>query len=45
MLCMACGEKADKDFTTDVVKRLEDIVERAKKLMQENSIIDYNKVA
>ena len=75
MLCMACGAKADKDFTTDVtdlgnclvivrnvpcykctecndviytadvVKHLEDIVEQAKKLMQEISIIDYSKVA
>jgi hypothetical protein len=31
--------------TADVVKHLEDIVEQAKKLMQEISIIDYSKVA
>lgn len=75
MLCMACGAKAKKGFTTDVtdlgnclvivrnvpcykctecseviytadvVKHLEDIVEQAKKLMQEISIVDYSKVA
>lgn len=75
MLCMECGAKAEKSFTTDVtdlgnclvivrnvpcykcaecnevtytadvVKRLENIVEQAKKVMQEISIIDYSKVA
>lgn len=75
MLCMECGAKAEKGFTTDVtdlgsclvivrnvpcykctecneviytadvVKQLENIVEQAKKAMQEISIIDYNKVA
>ncbi|WP_343250166.1 type II toxin-antitoxin system MqsA family antitoxin [Diplocloster hominis] len=75
MLCMECGAKAEKGFTTDVtdlgnclvivrnvpcykctecneviytadvVKQLENIVEQAKKVMQEISIIDYSKVA
>lgn len=75
MLCMECGAKAEKGYTTDVtdlgnclvivrnvpcykcmecneiiytgdvVKRLEEIVESAKKLMQEISIVDYSKVA
>lgn len=75
MLCMECGARAEKGFTTDVtdlgncliiirnvpcykctecnevtytadvVKRLEKIVEQAKALMQEISIIDYGKVA
>lgn len=75
MLCMECGAKAQKGFTTDVtdlgsclvivrnvpcykctkfneviytedvVRQLEKIVEQAKKVMQEISIIDYSKVA
>jgi YgiT-type zinc finger domain-containing protein len=75
MLCMECGARAEKGFTTDVtdlgnclvivrnvpcykctecneviytadvVKHLETIVEQAKKMMQEISIIDYSKVA
>lgn len=45
MLCMECGAKAEKGFTADVVKQLENIVEQAKKFMQEISIIDYSKVA
>lgn len=75
MLCMECGTKAEKGYTTDVtdlgnclvivrnvpcykcmecneviytgdvMKRLEEIVENAKKLMQEISIVDYSKVA
>jgi hypothetical protein len=32
-------------YTADVVKRLEKIVEQAKELMQEISIVDYSKVA
>lgn len=75
MLCMNCGAKSEKGFTTsvtdlggclvivrnvpcykctecneityigDVVKKLEEIIVHAKKLMQEISIIDYSKVA
>lgn len=75
MLCVECGAKAEKGFTTDVTdlgsclvivgnvscykcterneviytadvwKWLESIVEQGKKVMQEVSIIDYNKVA
>jgi YgiT-type zinc finger domain-containing protein len=75
MLCMVCGARAEKGFTTDVtdlgncliivrnvpcykcaecneviytadvVKRLEIIVEQAKQMMQEISIVDYSKVA
>ncbi len=40
--CMECNEVI---YTADVVKHLEKIVETAKKLMQEISIIDYSKVA
>jgi hypothetical protein len=32
-------------YTADVVKRLETIVEQAKQMMQEISIVDYSKVA
>ena len=75
MLCMECGAKAEKGYTTDVtdlgnclvivrnvpcykcvecneiiytgdvLKRLEEIVDNAKKVMQEISIVDYSKVA
>ena len=75
MICMECGAKAEKGFTTDVteldtclvivrnvpcykcsecneviytgdvVKKLEEIVASAKKLMQEVSIVDYSKAA
>ena len=75
MMCMECGAKTEKGFTTDVtdlgncliiirnvpcykctecneivytgdvIKRLEEIVAAAKKLMQEISIIDYAKTA
>ncbi len=75
MICINCGAKAEKGFTTnvtdlggclvivrnvpcykcsecneiiysgDVVQKLEEIVDHAKKLMQEISIIDFSKVA
>lgn len=75
MICVNCGAKAEKGFTTsvtdlesclvivrnvpchkctecneiiytgEVVKKLEEIITHAKKLMQEISIIDYSKVA
>ena len=41
-LVIVCNEVI---YTADVVKRLENIVEQAKKVMQEISIIDYSKVA
>ena len=75
MMCMECGAKTEKGFTTDVtdlgncliivrnvpcfkctecneiiytgdvIKRLEEIIAEAKKLMQEISIVDYAKAA
>ena len=42
MECDQCGEKY---FTDAVAERLEKIVNKAKKFMQEVSIIDYNKAA
>lgn len=43
--CYKCSECNEIIYTADVVKKLEDIVEKAKKLMQEISIVDYSKVA
>lgn len=40
--CTECNEII---YTADVVEHLEKIVESAKKMMQEISIIDYSKVA
>lgn len=37
-----CGEKF---YTDEVAEQLEKMVNSAKKLMQENSVIDYSKVA
>lgn len=43
--CYKCQECNEVIYTADVVQRLENIVEMAKKFMQEVSIIDYAKVA
>jgi YgiT-type zinc finger domain-containing protein len=43
--CYKCTECNEVTYTADVVKRLEKIVEQAKELMQEISIVDYSKVA
>ena len=43
--CYKCTECNEITYTGDVVKKLEEIIEHAKKLMQEISIIDYSKVA
>jgi YgiT-type zinc finger domain-containing protein len=40
--CQMCGEVT---FTDDVSAKLEVLVESAKKLVQEVSVIDYNKAA
>lgn len=40
--CELCGEKF---YTDEVAERLEIMVDAAKKLMQEISVIDYSKVA
>ncbi|MBD8972892.1 MAG: type II toxin-antitoxin system MqsA family antitoxin [Clostridiales bacterium] len=40
--CQMCGEIT---FTDDVSAKLEKIVETAKKIMQEISVIDYTKAA
>lgn len=43
--CYKCKECNEVIYTGDVVKRLEEIVETAKRYMQEVSIVDYGKVA
>ena len=43
--CYKCTECNEVIYTADVVEHLEQIIESAKKLMQEISIIDYSKVA
>jgi len=43
--CYKCTECNEIIYTADVIKRLEEIVEQAKKIMQEIAIIDYSKVA
>ena len=43
--CYKCSECNEIIYTADVVQRLEKIVDAARNLMQEVSIIDYAKVA
>lgn len=43
--CYKCTECNEVIYTADVVMQLEEIIENAKKLMQEIAVIDYSKVA
>lgn len=43
--CYKCSECNEVIYSADVVQHLEDIIEAAKKLMQEVSIIDYSQAA
>lgn len=43
--CYKCTECNETIYTADVIKRLEEFVEQAKKMMQEIAIIDYGKAA
>lgn len=43
--CYKCKECNEIIYTADVVQHLENIINTAKKMMQEISIIDYSKVA
>ncbi len=43
--CMECDQCGEKFYSNSVAERLEEIVNEAKKFMQEVSIIDYNKAA
>lgn len=43
--CFKCSECSEVFYTGDVVQRLEEIIEAAKKMMQEVAILDYSKAA
>lgn len=43
--CEECAQCGEHFYTTDVVLRLDTIIESAKKMMQEVVIFDYNKAA
>ena len=43
--CEECEQCGEKFYTNDVALRLEKLVNAAKQLMQEISIIDYSKAA
>ena len=43
--CYKCSECSEIIYTADVVQHLEQIIETAKKLMQQISIIDYSEAA
>ena len=43
--CYKCKECNEVIYTADVVQKLEKIIDVAKKLMQEISVIDFSKVA
>ena len=43
--CYKCEECDEIFYTGDVVQKLEEITEKVKLLMQEFTIVDYNKVA
>ena len=43
--CEECEQCGEKFYTDEVAERLEKLVSAAKRLMQEISVIDYQKVA
>ena len=43
--CEECEQFGEKFYTDEVTERLEELVSAAKRLMQEISVIDYQKVA
>lgn len=43
--CWKCTECNEISYTADVVKKIEQIISTAKKLAQEISIVDYQKIA
>lgn len=43
--CYKCEECDEIFYTGDVTLKIEEIIERAKKLVQEITIVDYNKAA
>lgn len=43
--CEECEQCGEKYFTDEVAEKLEEIVNTAKKMMQEISVLDYQKAA
>ncbi len=43
--CLECEQCGEKYYTDEVAEKLEKIVESAKKLMQEISVVDYQNAA
>ena len=43
--CEECEQCGEVFYTDDVAQRLEELVEQAKQMLQEISVIDYGKVA
>ena len=43
--CEGCEQCGEIFYTDDVAQRLEELVEQAKQILQEISVIDYGKVA
>ncbi len=43
--CEECSQCGEVEYSDEVMERLETIVDRAKQLLQEVSVIDYAKVA
>ena len=43
--CEECEQCGEKFYSDEVAERLERMVDTAKKLMQEISVIDYSRVA
>ena len=43
--CEECEQRSEKFYTDEVAERLESMVDAAKKLMQEISVIDFSRAA
>ncbi len=43
--CEECEQCGERYYSTDVILRIDAIIESAKKMMQEVAILDYNKAA
>ena len=43
--CLECKQCGEKYYTDDVAEKIENIVDMAKKLMQEISVVDYRMIA
>lgn len=43
--CLECDQCGEKYYTDDVAEKLEEIIDTAKKMMQEIAVIDYQQAA